>query len=100
MLSVLRFHLCHEIRQRPAGQFLESLGCHRQIFDAVDAEVTKSLSQFAPGGQRPGLAPVVEAERLDGALGPGLRLVYVAKAGLFLLTDGLPEIAHTRADLL
>src|SRR5205814_10073317 len=60
---VLGGHQRKEVGQRPSGLVLESVAQDLQMFDAVEAEIAESIAHFAPGGQRPALAPVRETQR-------------------------------------
>jgi len=50
---------------------VEFVGQARTV-DAVDAEAAKVVAQLAPCGQRPNLAPEVQAQRANDAIGRGL----------------------------
>src|SRR2546422_4737027 len=98
--SLLGGHQREDVGERPPRLVLEPVLENLQPVDPVESEVAEGASHLAPGGERPGVAPVRKPERVDHALASRLRLVDVMEARFAVLADGAAEVLETRAEPL
>src|ERR1022692_4413653 len=71
-LVPLAANALHEVRERPAGHFFESLSTHLQAADAVEPEDPEVFASLAPRRYRPRRTPKIERQRIQR---PGRRAV-------------------------
>src|SRR5581483_8913752 len=98
--AILLGHLCEEVGQGLPGRSLELLVRELEPLHPIETEIAEAVAHLAPGRERPGLAPVREPERVDGAFASSLGFVDVVEAGLALLADGTPQVLQAGAEAI
>ena len=91
-------HESKKVGERPPRLVLEPILENLQPVDPVQPEVAEGASHLAPGGERPGVAPVRKPERVDYALASRLRLVDVVEARFAVLADRAAKVLEAEAE--